>query len=158
VAEKLKHFFSERIVRSIASDVHRVHPAFGERGFVGACMTGLSSLELTARAWHVADALYDRLPRPFAAAAEILVASLGPELSRSDTFCMAPFRYLPHVFFVQKHGLDDFEAAMRGQYELTKRFSAESTSFAGSKCGERMLPRLESSAHWPEVTASGRCR
>ncbi|MGH2708582.1 MAG: DNA alkylation repair protein, partial [Actinomycetota bacterium] len=35
--------------------------------------------------------------------------------------------YMPHVFFVQKYGLDDFEAAMRVQYELTKRFSAESS-------------------------------
>jgi 3-methyladenine DNA glycosylase AlkC len=34
---------------------------------------------------------------------------------------------MPHVFFVQKYGLDDFEAAMRLQYELTKRFSAESS-------------------------------
>src|SRR5262249_59566100 len=34
---------------------------------------------------------------------------------------------LPHVLFVQKQGLDDFEPAMRAQYELTKRFSAESS-------------------------------
>jgi 3-methyladenine DNA glycosylase AlkC len=40
---------------------------------------------------------------------------------------MAPFRYLPHVLFVQKYGLEDFEIAMRAQYELTKRFSAESS-------------------------------
>ena len=38
---------------------------------------------------------------------------------------MAPFRYLPHVFFVAKYGLEHFEPAMRAQYELTKRFSAE---------------------------------
>lgn len=127
MVEKLKHFFSERIVRSTASDLRRVHPAFRERPFVGACMTGLSDLELTARAWHIADVMHDYLPRPFAAAAEILVASLGPELARTDEFGLAPFRYLPHVFFVQKHGLEDFEAAMHTQYELTKRFSAESS-------------------------------
>jgi 3-methyladenine DNA glycosylase AlkC len=40
---------------------------------------------------------------------------------------MAPFRYLPHVLFVQKYGLEDFEAAMHAQYELTQRFSAESS-------------------------------
>jgi 3-methyladenine DNA glycosylase AlkC len=40
---------------------------------------------------------------------------------------MAPFRYAPHTFFVQKYGLDDFEAAMRAQYQLTQRFSAESS-------------------------------
>jgi len=127
VAEKLKHFFSEQVVRSIARDLCRVHPPFRERRFVDSCMAGLSGLELTARAWHIADAMHDHLPRPFAAAAEILVASLGSELARTDKFGLAPFRYLPHVFFVQKHGLEDFEVAMRMQYELTKRFSAESS-------------------------------
>ncbi len=127
MAEKLKHFFSEQVVRSIASDLRRAQPSFREPPFVGACLTRLASLELTARAWHVADAMHDHLPRPFAAAAEILVASLGPELSRTDEFGLSPLRYMPHVFFVQKYGLDDFEAAMRVQYELTKRFSAESS-------------------------------
>ncbi len=38
---------------------------------------------------------------------------------------MAVFRYLPHVCYVSKYGLDHFEHAMQLQYELTKRFSAE---------------------------------
>jgi 3-methyladenine DNA glycosylase AlkC len=38
---------------------------------------------------------------------------------------MAVFQYMPHVFFVAEHGVDDFEHAMRANYELTKRFSAE---------------------------------
>lgn len=125
MAEKLKHFFGERIVCAIAKDLRRAHPQFRERHFVAACLSGLSRLELTARALHIADAMHDHLPRPFAVAADILVASLGPELTHTDAFGLEPFRYLPHVFFVQKHGLGDFEASMRAQYELTKRFSAE---------------------------------
>ena len=125
MTEKLKHFFSEQVVRSIASDLRRVYPPFLERPFADACMKGLAGLELTARAAHIADVMYGYLPRPFSAAAKILVASLGPELARTDKFGLAPFRYLPHVFFVQKYGLDDFELAMRAQYELTKRCSAE---------------------------------
>ena len=34
-------------------------------------------------------------------------------------------RYLPYVTFVQKYGLDDYEAAIRLQSELTRRFTAE---------------------------------
>jgi 3-methyladenine DNA glycosylase AlkC len=127
MAEKLKHFFDARLVRSIANDLKGAYPALRERPFVAACMTRLTDLELTERAWHVADTMHEHLPRPFAAAAPILVASLGPELARSDEFGLAPLRYMPHVFFVQKYGLDDFEAAMRVQYELTRRFSAESS-------------------------------
>jgi 3-methyladenine DNA glycosylase AlkC len=90
-------------------------------------MMKLERLELMARASHITDVMFDHLPRPFAAAAEILVASLGPELAGTDGFGLAPFRYMPHVLFVQKYGLDDFEAAMQVQYEMTKRFSAESS-------------------------------
>ena len=125
MAEKLKHFFNEQIVHLIANDLRRVYPPFRERPFADACMTGLAGLELTARASHVADVLHDYLPRPFAAAAKILVASLGPEIPPTGENGLAPLRYMPHAFFVQKHGLEDFEVAMRAQYELTKRFSAE---------------------------------
>lgn len=127
MAEKLKHFFSAQVVRSIASDLHRAYPSFPERSFLDACVAKLDGLELTARGWHVAEVMRDHLPRPFAAAADVIVASLGPERDDSDEFGMEPFRYMPHVFYVQKYGLDDFETAMRAQYELTKRFSAESS-------------------------------
>lgn len=52
----------------------------------------------------------------------VLVASLGPELTSTDDLGLASLRCMPHVFFVQRYGLDDLEAAMRAQYELTKRF------------------------------------
>jgi 3-methyladenine DNA glycosylase AlkC len=127
MAEQLKHFFNERVVRLIASDLHRVYPVLRERGFIGECMKGLEELELTPRAWHIASVMREHLPQPFANAAEIIVKSLGPEHAGSEEFGMAPFRYLPHVFFVQKYGLEDFEPSMRAQYELTKRFTAESS-------------------------------
>jgi 3-methyladenine DNA glycosylase AlkC len=127
MAEKLKHFFNEPLVRSIAAELCRAHPPLRECSFVDACMAGLDGLGLTARARHIADVMHDHLPRPFAAATEILLASLGPELAGTDGFGLAPFRYLPHVLFVQTYGLDAFEPSMRAQYELTKRFSAESS-------------------------------
>ena len=127
MAEPLKRFFGEPIVRAIARDLHRAYPRFDERRFVEDCLSGLDRLELTARAWHIANAMHEHLPRPFSAAAGILTSSLDPELERTDGLGLAPFKYLPHVFFVQKHGLDDFSASMRLQYELTKRFSAESS-------------------------------
>src|SRR5688500_10695756 len=40
---------------------------------------------------------------------------------------MAPFYYLPHTQYVATRGLDHFELSMHAQYELTKRFSAESS-------------------------------
>src|SRR4051794_31390316 len=124
---KLKDFFDAGLVRGIAADIAHVHPKFDTAGFVAAGLDGLDRLELIQRGWHVAEALQKHLPQPFAKAADVLVASVGPEQEGTETFGMAPFRYLPHVLFVQKYGLDDFEAAMQAQYELTKRFTAESS-------------------------------
>ena len=125
---KLKDFFDEKLVREIASSISRAYPNFDAAGFVSSGLDGLDRLELLERGWHLAEALQRYLPQPFPKAADVLVASLGPEHPGSDQFGMAPFRYLPHVSFVQKYGLDDFEAAMRAQYELTKRFSANPAS------------------------------
>jgi 3-methyladenine DNA glycosylase AlkC len=127
VAQKLKDLFNAQIVRSIASDLRRAYPRFQDREFGNACIAGLNRLELTQRAWHIAEVMHRFLPSPFSAAAAVLIDSLGPELTRSGPFGLAPLRYMPHVFFVQKYGLDDFETSMHLQYELTKRFSAESS-------------------------------
>lgn len=125
MAEPLKRFFNAEVVRAIAADLRRIYPAFRERRFVEDCVAGLDELALLERGWRIAEALHEHLPSTFPAAARVIVASLGPELDATGGFGMAPFRYLPHVLFVQKYGLDDFEPAMRAQYELTKRFSAE---------------------------------
>jgi len=127
MADRLKDFFDEGVVRSIARDLRSAHAELDERAFVAACMKDLAALELTARGGRVAEVMREHLPRDFARAAEIIVRSLGPELDRTEGFGLAPLRYMPHVFFVARHGLEegDFEASMRAQYELTKRFSAE---------------------------------
>ena len=127
MAEALKHFFDERVVRSIGRDLAHAHPRLNERAFVAEALDGLEDLELTERGRRIARVMRDHLPAAFADAAELLLASLGPELTDTETLGMEPFRYLPHVFFAQEYGLEDFEPAMRLQYELTKRFSAESS-------------------------------
>jgi 3-methyladenine DNA glycosylase AlkC len=40
---------------------------------------------------------------------------------------MAPFFYLPHTLFVAERGLQHFDLSMQARYELTKRFSADSS-------------------------------
>jgi len=127
MAEPLKNYLDRNVVRSLARDLRRAHATFSERAFVRESSEGLDELELTARGWRIADALRRHLPAPFSEAAAIVRAALGPELDRTDAFGMAIFRYLPYVFFVQKYGLDAVEPALELQYELTKRFSAESS-------------------------------
>jgi 3-methyladenine DNA glycosylase AlkC len=129
VAEPLKLLFSPELVRRLADDVERVYAAFAKRAFVRQACTGLDTLELIDRGKHISRALEAHLPASYPAALDVLVRSLGPE-HESDELVgagMAPFFYLPHVLFVAERGLDHFDESMRAQYELTKRFSAESS-------------------------------
>src|SRR5262245_25556492 len=121
MADSLKTFFGLRVVESLADDLAGAYPRIDKTRFVSDCLGGLDSLELLARGWHIAEVLHRHLPSDFPRAAKILLRSLGPELQGVEETGMAVFRYLPHVFFASKYGLDDFEEAMRLQYELTKR-------------------------------------
>src|SRR6476659_4938921 len=129
MAESLKSFFSPALVRRIAADIERVYAAFSSRGFVIDATKGLDELELLDRGKHITRALERHLPANYPDAVDILLRSLGPEHASDELLGvgMAPFYYLPHTQFVATRGLDHFELSMRAQYELTKRFSAESS-------------------------------
>ncbi|MDY7232750.1 DNA alkylation repair protein [Hyalangium rubrum] len=125
MAEALKTFFDEGAVRRIAAMLRTAWSAFPERRFVAEASEGLGSLELMDRARHIKSALHRALPTDFEHAANILVGSLGPGLEQTEGHGMSVFLYLPHVLYVAEHGLGHFEPAMRLQYELTQRFTAE---------------------------------
>jgi 3-methyladenine DNA glycosylase AlkC len=129
MADTLKGFFSPALVRRLAGEIARVHPAFPERAFVKTATSGLEDLELLDRGRHIAKALGAHLPAEYPVAIDVLLRSLGPEHASDELLGvgMAPFFYLPHTIFVAERGLGHFEVSMRAQYELTKRFSAESS-------------------------------
>ncbi len=129
MGEALKSFFSSELVRRLASDIVRVHPNFPAQPFVKQACSGLDGLELLDRGKHIARVLGHHLPSAYPKAIEILLRSIGPEHKTEELLGvgMAPFFYLPHLFFVAERGLDHFDLSMRAQYELTKRFSAESS-------------------------------
>lgn len=129
MGEPLKTFFSGALVRRLARDVARAHPRFPGRAFIKDACRGLDDLELLDRARHIAGALASHLPSSYPDAIRILLRSLGPEHASDELIGagMAPFFYLPHTMFVAERGLEHFDLSMRAQYELTKRFSAESS-------------------------------
>ncbi len=129
MAEQLKHFFSPALVRRLADEIGQVEPGFPRKAFVKQAVSGLEALELLDRGKHIARALAAHLPADYPAAIEVLLRSLGAEHAGDELVGvgMAPFFYLPHTLFVAERGLEHFDLSMRAQYELTKRFSAESS-------------------------------
>jgi 3-methyladenine DNA glycosylase AlkC len=122
MATNLKDFFNKTVIEGVAKDLARVHPKFDRKQFTKECFAGLESLELLARGWHIADALRRHLPPDFRVASKILLQSLPEKPSLTG---MQTFRYLPHVFFVSKYGLEHFEESMAAQHALTQHFTAE---------------------------------
>jgi 3-methyladenine DNA glycosylase AlkC len=125
MASQLKHFYGREVIEALGRDFARAHPRFDAGRFVTECLDGLDDLELLARAWHIAEALRRQLPSDFPKAARVLIASLDTAHTGPLPTGMATFRYLPHVFYVSKYGLDHLDDALRVQYEVTQRFTAE---------------------------------
>jgi len=129
----LKHLLGSEAVDCLAHNILLLYPQFDEGSFRRAALNGLEPLGILERGKHLARALRQYLPVKYAAAIEILLASLTPPLTRTNDLGLAVFFYLPHVCFVAEYGLeptengghDPFEISMQAQYELTKRFSAE---------------------------------
>lgn len=98
---------------------------FDERAFVTTALRGYAALNLMQRGAKIADAMHAHLPRDYAEAIKLLLASLGPAQRNIEGNGMAPFLYLPHTLFIARHGLEHFELSMQAQYQLTQRFTAE---------------------------------
>jgi len=125
MAEPLKNSFGPDVPARIGNLIQRVYPAFNREKFLSDALAGFEDLELTERARHISAVLAETLPQDRELAIEILMASVGPENEEAKLTGMESFLYLPHVYFVAENGLECFEASMRAQYELTKRFTAE---------------------------------
>ncbi|MGE3310313.1 MAG: DNA alkylation repair protein [Limisphaerales bacterium] len=129
----LAKLLDSEAVDCLAHNIGLVHPRLDGDAFRRAAMDGLAPLAILDRGHHLARALREHLPARFEEAVDILVRSLTPVLSRTTDNGLAPFFHLPHVFFVANYGLDaagnggrdPFEASMRAQHEITRRFSAE---------------------------------
>lgn len=122
---ELRDFYNVSVIDDIARDLKRAYPAFNARAFSKECLDGLAPLSLTGRAAHIAAAMRRHLPADFDQVAEILERSLGHHVPSADPSSMASFKFMPHAMLTASDGLQHFEAAMRLQYEITQRFTAE---------------------------------
>ena len=87
MAEKLKNLMNAQLVRALANDLRRAYPSFHARAFASECIEPLDRLELTQRAWHIAEVMSRHLPSPFAAAAAgffFSVTALGDDDGFAD--------------------------------------------------------------------------
>lgn len=129
----LKLVLDKPAVKQLGTNVKIAYPDFEDIEFVKEALSGLESLVLKERGFHIARALKLFLPSNYSEAIEIILASLTPPIIDTNDLGLSGMFYLPHVCFVERYGLDKeynsnqdpFDISMKAQYELTQRFSAE---------------------------------
>jgi 3-methyladenine DNA glycosylase AlkC len=143
MADPLKDQFGPSAPRAIAMMIAAVHPEFPREAFLRDALAGYAPLSLTGRGFHIATALRTHLPSDYPKAVGILVESASQPHEHRASGGMAAFLYMPHLFFIARHGLDHFEESMRAQHALTQLFTAEYSIRAYlEKHPEKTLARL----------------
>lgn len=125
MAEPLKNFFDAKVVRAIGKQLAVGYPNLDLSKFSKRCLAGLDELELLARGWHIAEVMRQMLPQDFPSAATILTGGLGAPLAGDTGNGMAPFRYLPHMSYISKYGVEHLEESLAALHALTQHFTAE---------------------------------
>lgn len=129
----LKDLLDQPAIDAMIHNISLVYPSFDGEKFRKLVNHGLTPLTIKERGHHFALALHQCLPENFTEATEILLKSLTPPLTKTSDVGLGVFFYLPHTTYVRLFGLDPvhnggvdpFPQAMKAQYELTHRFSAE---------------------------------
>ena len=123
MSELLKDRVTPARIEALAAHLLVGDRAFPRAAFVDAATRGLEALELKARFDHVADALAATWPGSFAErAARIDAANAAVPIGEAGE---GVFTYWPLATFVERHGLDDFEAALRAMHGLTRLATCE---------------------------------
>jgi 3-methyladenine DNA glycosylase AlkC len=132
VAEPFKHLIDPALVRTAARHLTRAWPDFDAARFTRLALRGLESLELKARAMHVADALEEVLPNDFAAAADVLEMALAPAHEGAsmsnvalDDRGLRGWILWSAGEFVARRGVATPERALQALHAFTQRFTAE---------------------------------
>ena len=132
MAEPFKNMVGAELVGQLARHLHRVWPSFRRDAFRRQALRGLQDKELKARVRHLADVLEAFLPADFAAAADVLEASLAPARIDTDLSALVPgddglagWPVWPMTDFVARRGLPHPERAFAALHALTQRHTAE---------------------------------
>ncbi len=125
--KQLKLWFDTHLAELLADKLMTHGVGIDKEAFVHIAAQGLEDLELKARVEHLADALYQHLPYDYPEAVSKLVAILGPENEKETGMFKEFYWVMPLAKFVEKYGLEHFDASMNAIYEMTKRNTGEYT-------------------------------
>jgi 3-methyladenine DNA glycosylase AlkC len=113
------------LVTQLATRIQTLYPDFAKEKFVTAIDENLHALELKPRFALIADNLYKYLPDDYAQAVQILVDILDSDEHDFEHIEDVGFVLLSIPTFVEKYGVDHFDASMDAMYIITRYTSCE---------------------------------
>jgi 3-methyladenine DNA glycosylase AlkC len=120
-----KNYYGVALAHEYAHKLSAAYPDFPAEPFIAEIAPKIDALELVGRVQLIAAGLRKYLPPAYPDALERLLAILGDPLPDDGGMFNAGSWVYPIATFVQEYGLDDFDASVRGLYEVTKRFTSE---------------------------------
>ena len=130
--EPFKNFINLETIRTARRHLARAWPAFDGARFERLATDGLEALELKARVHRLAEALEATLPGDFAAAAEVIEASLatmrppeGDDAPKPADDGLSGWVIWSLGEFVARRGLATPQRALAALHALTQRSTAE---------------------------------
>jgi 3-methyladenine DNA glycosylase AlkC len=125
--KKLKLWFDEELARLLADKICEVNPDFDASGFVAQISRNVDDLELKPRVELIADKFHFFLGENYLENIAVLRQILGPENENETGMFKEYYWIMPIAKYVEKYGLDEFEASMEMLREITKRNTSEYT-------------------------------
>lgn len=112
-----KNIYNEASLKLIASAFKKHHGDFNQKDFLS-LIKDFPALEMKGRVLLITKKLKENLPSEYEESLKVLTAVLEEgELSG--------FLLWPVSEFISQHGLEDFDASMKGMYLLTQKFTSE---------------------------------
>ena len=121
----MKDGLDKRAIRRLGENLSKAHTRFDVEGFVTAASQGIESLELKARVAHIATVMGEFLPGDRREAIRGLLSAIPHWDRGAADDNLRGFATWPVFVFVEMHGLDIGEYALRALGELTHLFTAE---------------------------------
>lgn len=122
---KLKYYYGKDLAILLADKIYGVYPLFQKKDFIDTVDRKTLNLELKDRIRTITEALHEYLPLSYAEVIKILVSILGPSNPYETGMFKQGYWIMPIAFFVETHGLDDFELSTNAIYQITQRNTGE---------------------------------
>ena len=123
--KSITKWFGENLAELFGDKIVNVYKDFDKTRYIKTIKKNCKDLGYTKRIELHADILREFLPEPYSEAIKILIAILGEENPNETGMFTNYYWVMPIGKFIEKYGLENFDASIKAIEEVTKRNTGE---------------------------------